>query len=351
MPQTSEETMEQLKKQLIQNQLDSLHISIENLAKSIAHVPADIIARSCLAIMKSMSSLAYGCVMESINRYDESRLQQVCEEIQALTCSFAEDDEDGRNDLEAMQLLDKPHLKDELRDNPPDVKVNALLCIPEKGNAMTVEFCRPPYDYAEIFIEQAKWIRASFIEELKHHYRSPPAISSEDEDVFSATLPLLAQPINAHYENWIKKQVADHEQYLRLPVQDDVACVAIRTYKDCRDFEFPCPPGLALHALSSSGTGEGWRVQEVEISSELSSYPRGATMEIITMTREQLHDHYHGAEYKKTVPETHPALSNLGVNFDKEISEEYGIVIAWRFVGSEAWMDRYGHLVPQDPLL
>ncbi|CVL07597.1 uncharacterized protein FMAN_14476 [Fusarium mangiferae] len=275
MPHSSEEDMEHLKKQLIQNQLDSLHISIENLAKGIGHVPADIIARSCLAIMKSMSSLAYGCVMENIDRYDESRLQQVCEEIQALTCSFAEDDEDGRNDPEAMQLFDKPHLKDELRDEPPDVKVNTLLSILEKGNAMTVEFRGPPYDYAVIFIAQAKWILASFIEELKYHYRSPPAISSEDDDVFSATLPLLAQPINAHYERWIKKQVADHEQYLRLPVQDDVACVALRTYKDCQVLVFPCPQGLALHALSPSGTEAGWRVQQAEIPSELSSPPWG----------------------------------------------------------------------------
>lgn len=169
--------------------------------------------------------------------------------------------------------------------------------------------------------------------------------------MFSATLPLLARPINAHYERWIQKQVADHEQYLRLPVQDDVACVALRTYKDCRVLEFPSPQGMALHALSSLGIGEEWRVREVEISSGTSSYGPGTTIEVITMTREQLHDHYHGAEYKKTVPETHPALSNLGVNFDKETSEEYGIVIAWRYVGSEAWMDRYGHLVPQDPLL
>ncbi|KAF4495264.1 hypothetical protein FAGAP_8593 [Fusarium agapanthi] len=353
MSQTLEESMQQLKKQLIQNQLDSLYISIANLVESIGSVPADIISRSCLAIMKSLSSLAYGCVMESIGRYDESELQHRCEEIRALTCPFSDDDkDDSKNDLKAMRTFHNPHLKDQLRNEPPDVKANSLLEILEERYVMTVELCLTPYEYSDVFVEQARFIRASLVEELKYHWQSPSAISSEGDDVLFATLPLLAQPLNAHYERWIKKQVADHERYLRLPVNDDVVLVTLHTYKSCRNLEIPSPQGLTLHALSSLGPGEQWQVQEVEISSGPSSYGPRTTIETITMTRAELQAYYEGAEYlKKEVPATHPSLGILDLDFDKEIPQEYGIVIAWRFVGGEAWMDRYGHLIPQDSFL
>ncbi|KAF5649705.1 hypothetical protein F52700_602 [Fusarium sp. NRRL 52700] len=347
-----EGNMGQLKKQLIQNQLDSLHLSIENLAKSISHVPADVIARSCSIIMKSMSSLAYTCVMERFDQYDdEYELQQLFEEIQALTCPLSDDDTDDiRNGLKAMRLFENPHKKEQLRNETPEKKAKTLLSILE--NAMTVELCLPPYNYVTIFIAQAEWIRASFFEELKQHWQSPSAISSEDDDLRSGSLPLLAQPLNARYEKWIKRQVAEHEQHLRLPVNDDVVFVTLQTYKSCRNLEFPSPQGLALHALSRLGTGEEWRVREVEISSRSNSYGPGTTIEAITMTRAELQAHYDGAEHlKKEVPATHPSLGNLDLDFDKEISQEYGVVIAWRFAGNEAWMDRYGHLVPQDSLL
>ncbi|KAF5681423.1 hypothetical protein FDENT_8194 [Fusarium denticulatum] len=265
MSQISEEAMQELKKQLMQSQLDSLRISMENLAHSFDRVPAAIIARL------------------------RNKLEKI-QEFQELTRSFADDE------------------KDDLPDMKQDRKASLLL-------------------YAESVMP------------LKHHYGNSLMISSDDDD------------IEAPYDRMLEKMEAFRIKGLRVPVTDDVVSVALRTYKDCRDLEFPVPQGLALHALSPLDTGEEWSVQEVEISSEPDSYPDGTTIEAITITREQLRTHYRAAEFKKEVPATHPTLDNLDLDFDKEISYEYGIVVAWRFVGSEAWKDRYGHLVPQDPLL
>ncbi|PNP79280.1 hypothetical protein FNYG_07356 [Fusarium nygamai] len=321
MSQISEETMHELKKQLMQSQLDSLRISMENLAHSFDRVPAAIIARSCLAILKSMISLSYCSVMLFIDKYNESSLQSQFEEIQEfqeLTRSFADDEKD-----------DHPDFNQDRKDS--------LLLYAE--SVMPVSWYLRNHDPSGLFIEQAKTIRTCCLDELKHHYGNSLMNSSDDDD------------INASYDRMLEEIEALRKKRLRVPVTDEVVSVALRTYKDCRDLEFPGPQGLALHALSPSDAGEEWSVQEVEISSEPNSYPCGATIEAITITREQLRAHYKGAEFKKEVPATHPTLDNLDLDFDKEIPDGYGIVVAWRFVGSEAWMDRYGHLVPQDPLL
>ncbi|KAF5568074.1 hypothetical protein FPHYL_3009 [Fusarium phyllophilum] len=321
MSQTSEETMRELQKQLMQNQLDSLRISMENLANSFDHVPAAIIARSCLAILKSMISLSYCSLMVFIDRYHESSLRSQLERIQKfqeLTRSFADDEKDDHPDYNQGRKA-------------------GLLLYAE--SIMPVSWYLLKCNPSDLFIAQAETIRACCLDELKHHYGNSLMNSSDDDD------------INAPYARLMEKVEAEMKKRFRLPVTDNVVSVALRTYKDCRDLEFPVPQGLALHALSPLGSGEEWSVQEVEISSDPSSYPRETTIEAITMTREQLGAHYNGAEFKREVPTTHPTLDNLDIDFDKEIPDEYGILVAWRFVGSEAWMDRYGHLVPQDPLL
>ncbi|KAF5712494.1 hypothetical protein FMUND_8440 [Fusarium mundagurra] len=320
MSQISEETMHGLKKQLMQSQLDSLRISMENLAHSFDRVPAAIIARSCLAILKSMISLSYCSVMLFIDKYDESELRSRFEEIQKfqeLTRSFADE-------------------KDDHPDFNQDRKTSLLLYA---ESVMPVPWYILNHDPSGLFIKQAETIRTCCLDELKHHYGNSLMVSSADDD------------INAPYARMMESIEALANKRFRVPVTDDVVSVALRTYKDCRDLEFPVPQGLALHAMSPLGTGEDWSVQEVEISSEPNSYPPGTTIEAITMSRGQLRAHYNGAEFKREVPATHPTLDNLDLDFDKEIPDEYGIVVAWRFVGSEAWMDRYGHPVPQDPLL
>ncbi|KAF5557372.1 hypothetical protein FNAPI_5452 [Fusarium napiforme] len=337
MSQISEETMHELKKQLMQSQLDSLRISMENLAHSFDRVPAAIIARSCLAILKSMISLSYSSVMLFIDKYNESKLRRKFEEIQKfqkLTRSFADDEKDDH--LEFIRSLADDE-KDDCPDFNQDRKDSLLLYA---ASVMPVSwYLRNHNDASGLFIEQATTIRMCCLDELKHHYGNSLMNSSDDDDG------------RVLYDRMLQEMEALRMKHLRVPVTDDVVSVALRTYKDCRDLEIPVPQGLAIHALSPLGTGEEWSVQEIEISSEPDSYPDGTTIEAITITRKQLRAHYKGAGFKKEVPATHPTLDNLDLDFDKEISCEYGIVVAWRFVGSEAWMDRYGHLVPQDPFL
>ncbi|KAF5631102.1 uncharacterized protein FTJAE_7968 [Fusarium tjaetaba] len=320
MSQISEETMHELKKKLI-----------------FDRVPAAIIARSCLAILKSMISLSYSSVMLFIDKYNESRLRRKFEEIQKfqeLTRSFSDDENDDH--LEFIRSFADDE-KDDHPDFNQDRKGSLLLYA---ASVMPVSwYLRNHNDASGLFIEQATTIRMCCLDELKQHYGNSFMDSSDDDDG------------RALYHRMLQEMEALRMKHLRVPVTDDVVSVALRTYKDCRDLDLPAPEGLAIHALSPLDTGKEWLVQEVEISSEPDSYPDGTTIEAITLTRDQLRAHYKGAGFKKEVPATHPTLDNLDLDFDKEISCEYGIVVAWRFVGSEAWMDRYGHLVSQDPLL
>ncbi|KAF5596681.1 hypothetical protein FPCIR_3891 [Fusarium pseudocircinatum] len=258
MSQISEETMHELKKQLMQSQLDSLRISMESLAHSFDRIPAAIIARSCLAILKSMVSLSYCSVMLFSDKYDEYRLRyrlEKIQEFQELTRSFADEE------------------KDELSDLKHDRKDSLLLYA---ESVMPASWYLRNNDHWRLFIEQAKTIRVCCLDELKHHYVDSLMISSDDDD------------IEAPYDRMLEKTEAHRIKRLRVPVTDDVVSVALRTYQDCRDLDFPVPQGLALHALSPMDTGEEWSVQEVGISSEPDSYPDGTTIEAITITREQL---------------------------------------------------------------
>ncbi|KAG9495488.1 hypothetical protein J7337_013737 [Fusarium musae] len=202
LSQTPEETMHELKKQLMQSQLDSLRISMENLAHSFDRVPAAIIARSCLAILKSMISLSYS------------------------------------NDE-----------KDDQPDFNQDRKDSLLLYA---ASVMPVSwYLRTHNDPSGLFIDQAKTIRMCCLDELKHQYGNSLMESSDDDD------------IEAPYDRMLEEMEAWRKKRLRVPVTDDVVSVALRTYKDCRDLELPVPQGLAIYALSPLDTGEEWSVQEV----------------------------------------------------------------------------------------
>lgn len=67
------------------------------------------------------------------------------------------------------------------------------------------------------------------------------------------------------------------------------------------------------------------------------------------MTRDQLReDHeFGGAAFKKEIPEIEPRLEKLDIDFDKVVNSQYGMVIAWKYVGGDEWYDRYGHVVPE----
>ncbi|KAF4946247.1 hypothetical protein FGADI_11324 [Fusarium gaditjirri] len=173
MAGTLEETVEQIKKQLIQEQLDSLGFSMENLACHLAHYPAEIIAGSCLAILKSISSLAYSCLVETIDRYDRSELQQRREDIQALTGYFTYDE------------IDDLHI--DCRD-----REGALFDL--ANDIPRTERCFLPDDPSGMFIELAKALRVLFADELKYHCQSPsttPRLSELEGDPVSEQHAIL----------------------------------------------------------------------------------------------------------------------------------------------------------------
>jgi hypothetical protein len=152
----------------------------------------------------------------------------------------------------------------------------------------------------------------------------------------------------ARCELWIQHQVDSHVRYLRLPVTDDVASVAVQEYDDYCDLESPFPQGMSLLALSPAE--DRWFVQPVNPSAEKTPSRRPVhVIEVITITRQQLRSDYEfvGDAFKKEVPVIHPSLTKFNIDLEKIIPPEFGIIVAWKFVGGNAWMDRYGHIVPK----
>ncbi|KAG7003484.1 hypothetical protein FocnCong_v000311 [Fusarium oxysporum f. sp. conglutinans] len=97
--------------------------------------------------------------------------------------------------------------------------------------------------------------------------------------------------------------------------------------------------------------GDWWFAQPVNPSAKKPSSRRPMpNLEVIAITRNQLRDDHEfvGDAFNKEVPEVQPSLKKLDIDFEKTIGSQFGIVVAWRFVGGDVWMGRYGHIVPKN---
>ncbi|KAH7174973.1 uncharacterized protein B0J16DRAFT_404875 [Fusarium flagelliforme] len=327
-----EETVKQFKNDVIQNQLENLKISIDNLAQTPEHADANTIPGLYWAILKGLSILADHCMMENIDRYDQSAFQQRHRQIQNLSSSITDDDSDPDCLRFVEEVGRQNFLRIVLRDSLP-----------------SPEWCFPPYDASGKFISRANIFRSLFFHELKGSPSDDASVTAMPEDSPSKKpmdspeldLSRYAEYQDCRNKKWVKEQFDSYERYVQLPVNDDVLCQALQEYEFCRDGRERLSKGLNLHGLAVRN-GDQWSY----VSEHHPAAPPSGTMEVITMTRARLRTEWNGpASLKEEAPATHPAITNLKLDFEKLIAPEYGIVVAWKYFESDPWMDRYGHLV------
>ncbi|KAF5704152.1 hypothetical protein FMUND_12695 [Fusarium mundagurra] len=128
-------------------------------------------------------------------------------------------------------------------------------------------------------------------------------------------------------------------------------------YQDVQYGRSALPLGLQLYRLCPVGGGAGYWPQESVIPDVAlgrdphSAFAKG-DIEALTTTRGRLRDvnWASGPVLAKEVPTPHPLLPDWMDKIQDPLAEElseFGLMVAWRYHGTEAWMDRYSHLVPE----
>ncbi|KAF5559677.1 hypothetical protein FPHYL_6989 [Fusarium phyllophilum] len=160
-----------------------------------------------------------------------------------------------------------------------------------------------------------------------------------------------------HFEEWAQAELAAYNEHLELPVAPHVISDALSHYKNAQLHRWALPLGFQLYRLCPLEGGSGYWPKESVIPDlapgrDPNSGFADGDIEVLTTTRERLRDVSWdlGPVLAKEVPAPHPLLPDWMDKIQKHANEElieFGVVVAWRYYGTEAWMDRYGHLVPQ----
>ncbi|KAF4443758.1 hypothetical protein F53441_11361 [Fusarium austroafricanum] len=304
--------LQKAKKLIVQDRLDSLKLRLEELGKSFTNLPTDQLSKHSISCMKDIRSLAYECLNENIDRLDRADNHQ--------------------------------------RDDDPQCTIER-----RRGAFMGLKFklpptrlCLWPYNAHAIFEDLAFHFKNCVIGELKYRENNPDSCSK------APAMLITYRPIfnSVSYEKESKEAIEfytscendAYQEYLRLPVTCHVASVALSHYADIKFDGLPLPSGLALQRLRRDESTRGWHSTPAIPGSDFTF--RKGDVEVLTATRLRLREENWtwGRALKKRVPPAHPLLEQLNLNFDCIIPEEFGVVVAWRHYGNEAWLDRYGHL-------
>ncbi|KAI1047585.1 hypothetical protein LB505_013420 [Fusarium chuoi] len=354
----------EVKHRAMQSRLQSLRLRIIDLANNLDNFTTEQLGIHCGAIMEDIRSLSYDCIGESRDRMDEFQFCWRVGEIEVLIKFCVEEE------LEKIERAGnrKPWLA---REKRREMMTDLRFDIP------FTELCFVPFDAYDFFMSLGQAFKDLVVDELRHRAHddamaSPQSIEDEESireergvseqprlelhvpgefitnDVLKQTFRGAAVTEDDPSSRWAKQQLDAYQRYLRLPVTDKVASGAVEEYDDCVSMKMPCPPGMCLLLLTRSG--DWWFPHPVDPSTKNSgSWSDVPNLEVITMTREQLReDHeFGGAAFKTEIPEIEPRLEKLDIDFDKVVTSQYGMVIAWKYVGGEEWYDRYGHVVPE----
>ncbi|KAF6513652.1 hypothetical protein HZS61_006977 [Fusarium oxysporum f. sp. conglutinans] len=299
-----EQDWAEAKHRAMRGRLHSLRIRLIDLANNLANLTTEQLGIHCGAIVEDLRSFSYDCMVEGRDRLDEAQFQWRVREIGELM-DFSVDEE-----LKNIER-DEHHKPRMTREKRRAILMDLRIDIP------VTELCFVPYDAYDFFMNLGKNLKDLVVDELRHR---------------------------AHDYAMARLQSAKEEQ-----VTDDVASAAVEEYDDGVELQSPCPPGMGLLVLTRAG--DWWFAQPVNPSAKKPSSRRPMpNLEVIAITRNQLRDDHEfvGDAFNKEVPEVQPSLKKLDIDFEKTIGSQFGIVVAWRFVGGDVWMGRYGHIVPKN---
>ncbi|KAH7215763.1 hypothetical protein DER44DRAFT_654404 [Fusarium oxysporum] len=341
-----EQDWAEAKHRAMRGRLHSLRIRLIDLANNLANLTTEQLGIHCGAIVEDLRSFSYDCMVEGRDRLDEAQFQWRVGEIGELM-DFSVNEE-----LKNIER-DEHHKNRMTREKRRAMLMDLRIDIP------FTELCFVPYDAYDFFMNLGKNIRDLVVDELRYraHDHAMARLQSAKEEQESITNNVLEQESreleirdNVYRCRWAANQIDEYQRYLQLPVTDDVASAAVEEYDDCVELQSPCPPGMSLLVLA--GAGDWWFAQPVNPSAK-KPRSRGPmpNLEVTTITRNQLRDDHEfvGDAFKKEIPEVQPSLKKLDIDFEKTIGSQFGIVVAWRFVG-DVWMDRYGHIIPKNAI-
>ncbi|EMT69455.1 hypothetical protein FOC4_g10003179 [Fusarium odoratissimum] len=324
----------------MRGRLHSLRIRLIDLANNLANLTTEQLGIHCGAIVEDLRSFSYDCMVEGRDRLDEAQFQWRVGEIgELMDFSINEELKNIERDEHHKPRMTREKRRAMLMDLRIDIPFTELCFVPDA------------YDF---FMNLGKNIRDLVVDELRHraHDHAMARLQSAKEEQGVSERPL---PQRHLYEESITNNVLEQESR-ELEIRDnvyiftdDVASAAVEEYDDCVELQSPCPPGMSLLVLARAG--DWWFAQPVNPSAK-KPRSRGPmpNLEVITITRNQLRDDHEfvGDAFKKEIPEVQPSLKKLDIDFEKTIGSQFGIVVAWRFVGGDVWMDRYGHIVPKN---
>ncbi|SCV39944.1 uncharacterized protein FFB14_07346 [Fusarium fujikuroi] len=384
-----EKQLQGMKIEIMQDRLDSLESRFEELANSFAHVSAKQLSKQCISCMEAIRNLASDVLMATTDRYLASFgrtlfFQYAQESRQAMRFNVDE------NNIIKWKYLEAGHHRQMTEKERHDRFMSLKAGVP------LAKFCFPPYDAHELFVELAINLESFATREMEYHgqpYVPDPVAASQPPPPYESQGRGLHQRGNSHpiaaemprvedsfgsgtsfesiatdisgdkeskeeyFKAWAKIQLAAYDKYLQLPVTPHVISDVLSHYENAQVSRWALPLGLQLYRLFSVEGRPGCVAYKSAIpdpdpeGDQTSSFTEG-DIETLTTTLDRLRDDNwdSGAVLEMDVPALHPLLPDCMLAMERLKPQElgeFGIIVAWRYYGTEPWMDRYGHLIPE----
>ncbi|CVL06891.1 uncharacterized protein FMAN_11985 [Fusarium mangiferae] len=383
-----EKQLREIQMEIMQDRLDSLESRFEELANSFAHVSAKQLSKQCISCMEAIRNLASDCLIANTDQYlpcfDRTEFIRYAQESrQAMRFTV-----DENNTIQRIYREAGHH-----RQMTEEERHDRFLSL--KAGVPSAKLCFPPFNAHELFVELAINLENLTIRELEFHdqpyvpddaaiSQPPPPYESQGrgyqhqdgphpmaatmprvEDSFSsgASFESIATDMSGdeeskedHFKRWSQLQLSAYGKYLKLPVTPHVISEVLSHYENAQVERLALPLGLKLYRLyfvEGRPGGVVWKsvIPDLDADGDSISPFEEGDIEILTTTRDRLRDDNwdSGAVLETEVPPPHPLLPHCMVAMESlkpEELSEFGLVVAWRYYGTQPWMDRCGHLVP-----
>lgn len=383
-----EKQLQEMKIEIMQDRLDSLELRLEELANSFAQLTTKQLSKECINCMQAIRNLASDCLVANTDQYlacfDRTEFIKYAQESrQAMRFTV-----DENNTIQRI-YREAGHHRQMTEEERHD-RFRSL-----KTGVPSAKFCFPPFNAHELFVELAINLENFTIRELEYHdqpyvpddaaiSQPPPPYQSQGRGLqhrdsphpMAATMPRVEDSFSSgasfesiatdmsgdeeskevYFKRWSQLQLSAYDKYLKLPVTPHVISEALCHYENAQAERWALPLGLQLYRLFSVESRPGCVAYKSVIpdpdpeGDSTSSFKEG-DIQILTTTRDRLRDEKwdSGAVLEMEVLASHPLLPDHMVAMERlkpEELSEFGLVVAWRYYGTEPWMDRYGHLVP-----
>ncbi|KAF5989520.1 hypothetical protein FBULB1_806 [Fusarium bulbicola] len=335
-----EKQLQEIKLEIMQDRLDSLELRLEELANDFAHLSAKQLSKQCISCTEAIRSLASDCLIENAHRYlhrfNRNEFIQLVQENRQ-TMRF---DVDANNTIKCNYLEAGHH-----RQMTEEERHDRFLSL--KAGVPPAKFCIPPYNAHELFVELAANLESFAIRELEYHgqpYVPDPTATNQPPP------PYESQGRGLQYQG-SSQPVAAAMPFVESSFASGASFESIATEmsgdENSKEYQFK----TLIPVVGQRGRCS-YKPVIPDPEGDPSPLFKQGDVEVLTTTRERLRYEYwdSGPVLEMEAPAPHPLLPDWIDEIqipDSEDMSKFGLVVAWRYHGTEAWMNRYGHLVPE----